>query len=574
MANIDQLELPNGTTYDIDAKTVNNHTVAKDVPSDAAFTDKNVEQIVSTGESSAFLRILTSPSQTDSSETIISSVAASDFATISAQRKTIQLDGGQLLARDSRDSTKYLIFSGDDIYNHKTWDGNNTDLTDALADKANTADLATVATSGSYNDLTDQPSVYTQTEVDNLLADKQDSLLGGNISSGADLDDYRIVGNYWNNNLSGVSNTPTIERGMLEVIRKDTVTNSAMAQRYTASDGNAITGVYERVYASGAWQGWKQIDAINAISYIGALTGTQANPIDLNNYSLSGTGVTNRIYWIKIDQYCSNAPMSPTNYGSLEILGNLQRFTHWTANGSSRVWVRYYINSVWNPWVEITNKTINGATLDSSANNQATSTVSRQYCICDSTNNPERYIARFYGEARADGSTRLYLQAGNSDTSGNFITNSNSIIKRKDGTSDYTIANPANFRKAISIQDSPTILEPDITSSQTVSTGNYKSLGSFTLTTGTWIVSYKAEFSANASGLRRIMLTSSSGSNSPTANSRITAHAASNSVMDIGWTTMIKVTSTSATRYLTAYQNSGSDLTVTGYVKAIKVINV
>ena len=39
MADISQVKLPNNTTYDINAKKVNGHTVAKDVPSNAVFTD-------------------------------------------------------------------------------------------------------------------------------------------------------------------------------------------------------------------------------------------------------------------------------------------------------------------------------------------------------------------------------------------------------------------------------------------------------------------------------------------------------------------------------------------------------
>lgn len=39
MANISQIQLPNGTTYDINAITVNGHTVNASVPSDAKFTD-------------------------------------------------------------------------------------------------------------------------------------------------------------------------------------------------------------------------------------------------------------------------------------------------------------------------------------------------------------------------------------------------------------------------------------------------------------------------------------------------------------------------------------------------------
>ena len=38
MANLNQIELPDGSTYDIDAKTVNGHTVDKDVPENAIFS--------------------------------------------------------------------------------------------------------------------------------------------------------------------------------------------------------------------------------------------------------------------------------------------------------------------------------------------------------------------------------------------------------------------------------------------------------------------------------------------------------------------------------------------------------
>ena len=44
MANISQIKLPNGTTYDIDAVTVDGHSVNADVPSGAVFTDEKVQQ--------------------------------------------------------------------------------------------------------------------------------------------------------------------------------------------------------------------------------------------------------------------------------------------------------------------------------------------------------------------------------------------------------------------------------------------------------------------------------------------------------------------------------------------------
>lgn len=416
--------VPSACTYNLN----------KDVPSNAVFTDKNVEQIVSTGESSAFLRILTSPFQTDSSETMTSFVAASNFATISAQYNTIQLNGGQLLARHSNDSTEYLIFSSDDIYNSKTWDGNNTDLTDAL----------------------------------NALI----------ITGGA-----------------------------------TTITSSNLtASRALISDSNGKVAV-------------------------STVTSTELGYLD---------GVTSAVQ----TQLNDKLPLAGgTLTGDLTI---------------EKATPNYY-----------TKKT--GLTIDKSSNNGLTSNTSSYLIHVDSTNS---YFGRFRTTAYSDGRVASLVESRNMKTDENRVANYLSVGVNKDGTRYFAFPNDSAgdgrkaFREALNIKDTPTILEPDISSSQTVSTSNYKSLGSFTLTTGTWIVSYKAEFSANASGFRRIMLTTSSGSNSPTADSKITAHAALNSVIDIGWTTMIRVTGTSVTRYLTAYQNSGSDLTVTGYVKAIKVINV
>ena len=43
MADISQIKTPNGTTYDINAKKVNGHTVGTDVPANALFTDTTYE---------------------------------------------------------------------------------------------------------------------------------------------------------------------------------------------------------------------------------------------------------------------------------------------------------------------------------------------------------------------------------------------------------------------------------------------------------------------------------------------------------------------------------------------------
>ena len=52
-------------------------------------------------------------------------------------------------------------------------------LTNAIAAKANAADLASVATSGSYNDLADKPTILSQQQVQNLIDDAVDDISGG-----------------------------------------------------------------------------------------------------------------------------------------------------------------------------------------------------------------------------------------------------------------------------------------------------------------------------------------------------------------------------------------------------------
>lgn len=48
MANIGAIRLPNGSSYNINARSVNGHTVAVDVPSNAQFTDTTYEAATTT----------------------------------------------------------------------------------------------------------------------------------------------------------------------------------------------------------------------------------------------------------------------------------------------------------------------------------------------------------------------------------------------------------------------------------------------------------------------------------------------------------------------------------------------
>ena len=68
MSDISQIKLPDNTTYNINAKTVNGHTVDKDVPSSAVFTDQYVTQISSATEDNDY-RVLLSGTVSDNTQT-------------------------------------------------------------------------------------------------------------------------------------------------------------------------------------------------------------------------------------------------------------------------------------------------------------------------------------------------------------------------------------------------------------------------------------------------------------------------------------------------------------------------
>lgn len=68
MSDISQIKLPDNTTYNINAKTVNGYTVGKDVPSSAVFTDQYVAQVSSATEDNDY-RVLLSGTASDNTQT-------------------------------------------------------------------------------------------------------------------------------------------------------------------------------------------------------------------------------------------------------------------------------------------------------------------------------------------------------------------------------------------------------------------------------------------------------------------------------------------------------------------------
>ena len=221
------------------ATKVNNHTVNKDVPSDAVFTDQNVKQTATTSsESNTYPFLVSSVSSGSTGET-----KQTHNLNIRPSTGTVESSGGTFRAIASNDTTKYIQMNGWDIYNSKTWDGTNTSLTDTLRNK-------------------------------------QDILLGGNIESG-NLNNYKNAGYYYVEGI--VSNTPSTYDGILEVITKD-ITLSEVVQRYTERSSGDILGVYERVYSNSSWTSWKRISNEDSLPLTGGtLTGDlkieKVNPV-------------------------------------------------------------------------------------------------------------------------------------------------------------------------------------------------------------------------------------------------------------------------------------------------------
>ena len=120
-----------------------------------------------------------------------------------------------------------------------------------------------------------------------------------------------------------------------------------------------------------------------------------------------------------------------------------------------------------------------------------------------------------------------------------------------------------------------TIVTDDITSTGSIASSTYKSIGSITLEPGNWVITYAVRFSASATGLRAILL-------NPVANADGSSEYNRKTLVQIptvttsGWSTFVKGATilyyeTSTKLYLTAYQNSGSSLNYDGFVRAIRI---
>ena len=154
-------------------------------------------------------------------------------------------------------------FDPSDYYD-KTQLYTKTETNGLLAQKANTSSLATVATSGSYNDLTNKPNIpdvsdyytkeetYSQNEVNSLLSLKADTSSLATVATSGDYDDLlnkptipaAQVNSDWNasSGVSEILNKPTVAQYGTELPMSSTEPNSMVADRIEALEsGSAVS---------------------------------------------------------------------------------------------------------------------------------------------------------------------------------------------------------------------------------------------------------------------------------------------------------------------------------------------
>ena len=91
------------------------------------------------------------------------------------------------------------------------------------------------------------------------------------------------------------------------------------------------------------------------------------------------------------------------------------------------------------------------------------------------------------------------------------------------------------------------------------------------LTKGIWIVTFGGAFSSNSNGMRYLVLTSTSGNSQTATRQDIRCAPATGGSTSMQSVRIVKLNS-DTTYYVYAYQNSGSTLTVSTFVRAIKII--
>ena len=161
-------------------------------------------------------------------------------------------------------------------------------------------------------------------------------------------------------------------------------------------------------------------------------------------------------------------------------------------------------------------------------------------------------------------------------TSDVSTTGGNNKVIKSDNSGNITITGNISTGHAPSTGQIGEIIKNE-PSAVSTGTAKYYQLASVTLTPGIWIYMTTAEFAANTTGYRRAYTTTDSFSNGTSTAPTVIAKALATNVAQAGGQitythdSMAFAVTSNTTYRLVAYQNSGSTLSVTGRIYAVRI---
>ena len=179
-----------------------------------------------------------------------------------------------------------------------------------------------------------------------------------------------------------------------------------------------------------------------------------------------------------------------------------------------------------------------------------------------------------YGEhftaADTDGTIRSYMIANNMKTDGNTVYNQLGCGVKKDGTQYYYMTSPTAFRQAISVDGIGETTDNNAPGAQTCNSGVWKSVATITsLPAGKYLLIGSVNIDANSNGNRYADISTAVDGNPISRHAYVASKNASGKT---ALQMVCPINISSATTYhLNVYQDSGSQLSATGALTAIKI---
>ena len=139
---------------------------------------------------------------------VIATIDATDFIKDGMVSNVAISEGNLVITFNTDAGQEPISIALTDIFNPENY-YDKTAMDGKLAAKANSADLAKVATSGSYNDLNDKPAIPERTEVDAALSDTSENPVQNKVVKAA-IDTKQDASTAFSGDYNDLTNKPTI----------------------------------------------------------------------------------------------------------------------------------------------------------------------------------------------------------------------------------------------------------------------------------------------------------------------------------------------------------------------------